>query len=572
MDGNKFAHILMGYITIIRSIIVLSILIAIASCGGGSNLLNNKPQSETPNKPEENPLNLPTDDHEDDQDHDHDKNEDLPIISTEEEKPLVRPRPKPPKAKPLNQGKNEQDDTDDEDTENEDADNEEVKPVEEEVEDLTEPLLQRDGVYRSDKIANLNYDEVRHMPIYHDNLRILIGIDLEIDPEETTKSWLSTRSERQNAVLHYGSRKDNSSKEKIERYLDYFPDKFRERGRWAIKDKNITVKYTGNASSDDIERLARAIQHINVALPKGSKLRMDKSLSTESAKDLLFDRNESIVVDFKNKKSDGVPDNGGVAKRYYYLDHIRNSKVEISIGRYYDNRYYGDWYGTYILVHELIHALGFSGGHVPQNYDSIMSPIRNLSRHTSVNPPPPVSVLYQLDREAVQVLLNPNKLDNWSEDSKHLVLNGEHAIWGAAYRNGYIEPWAYGNIPSQSLSDAELGTSATWLGTIAGWTPSGDTVSGDASINVTFENMTGSANFTDLESWAAGTALGESETGVQWNDGNLAYDISVRGNSFKQTGGDSGLLTGAFTGSKHQGATGTLQRDDLTAAFGTHRE
>lgn len=368
-----------------------------------------------------------------------------------------------------------------------------------------------------------------------------------------------------------------SSKEKILRYLEYFPNKFRERGRWALKDKNIIVKYTGDASSDDIERLARAIQHINVALPKGSKLRMDKSLSTESARDILFNDDESIaadiVVDFKDKQSDRVPDNGGAARRYYYEEHIRNSKVEITIGRNYDiSRNYGDWYGTYIVAHELIHALGFSGGHVPQDYDSIMSPITDISKHTNANPQPPISVLYQLDREATQVLFDPNKLDYWNEDSKHLVLKGEYAIWGAAYRNGYIEPWAYGNIPNQSLSDAKLGTSATWLGTIAGWTPSGDTVSGDASINVIFENMTGSANFTDLESWAAGTAPGESETGVPWNNGDLAYDIAVRGNSFKQTGGDDGLLTGAFTGSKHQGAAGTLQRDDLTAAFGAQRE
>lgn len=203
----NFAFIQIRYLTIIRSIIVLSTLFAIASCGGGNNLLNEKPQSEAPIKPEDNPINLPIDDREDERDPDRDKNEDLPIISTEEEKPLVRPkppRPKPPTVNPLNQGENEQDDADDKD-----VNNEEVEPVEEEVEDLTEPLLLRDGVYRSDKIANLNYDEVWHMPVYHDNRRILIGIDLQIDPEETTQSWLSTRSERQNAVLHYGSRKDN---------------------------------------------------------------------------------------------------------------------------------------------------------------------------------------------------------------------------------------------------------------------------------------------------------------------------------------------------------------------------
>ena len=42
-------------------------------------------------------------------------------------------------------------------------------------------------------------------------------------------------------------------------------------------------------------------------------------------------------------------------------------------------------------------------------------------------------------------------------------------------------------------------------------------------------------------------------------------------NAFRETGGDDGLLTGIFTGANHEGAAGTLERDDLTAAFGAAR-
>ena len=58
-------------------------------------------------------------------------------------------------------------------------------------------------------------------------------------------------------------------------------------------------------------------------------------------------------------------------------------------------------------------------------------------------------------------------------------------------------------------------------------------------------------------------------TGTMWGDGNL--DIAVRGNTFQQTGGDEGILTGMFTGLQHEGAAGALVRDDLTAAFGANR-
>ena len=56
-----------------------------------------------------------------------------------------------------------------------------------------------------------------------------------------------------------------------------------------------------------------------------------------------------------------------------------------------------------------------------------------------------------------------------------------------------------------------------------------------------------------------------------WDDGDLSYVIAVRGNTFRETGGDEGRLTGVFVGAAHEGAAGTLERDDLTAAFGAAR-
>ena len=60
-------------------------------------------------------------------------------------------------------------------------------------------------------------------------------------------------------------------------------------------------------------------------------------------------------------------------------------------------------------------------------------------------------------------------------------------------------------------------------------------------------------------------------SGATWRDGRLTYGIAVRGNTFVQTGGDAGLVTGAFFGPSHEGMGGVLVRDDLSAAFGGKR-
>ena len=160
----------------------------------------------------------------------------------------------------------------------------------------------------------------------------------------------------------------------------------------------------------------------------------------------------------------------------------------------------------------------------------------------------------------------------WANTSTYLLGNGEQTAFGVAWRNGYGEPWAYGYLPETDLADnpALTGTAA-WTGILLGFTPEAAPVAGDARLGVNLDDLTGDAMFTGLESWAAGEVPGDAGTGTQWSDGDLAYDIAVTGNTFRQTGGDDGLLTGAFFGQSHEGMGGTLERDDLTAAFGGER-
>ena len=169
---------------------------------------------------------------------------------------------------------------------------------------------------------------------------------------------------------------------------------------------------------------------------------------------------------------------------------------------------------------------------------------------------------------------DPNALGPWSSTSEHLFGGNEHGAFGVAFRNGYAEPWAYGDSPFMDLAaNTELRGSATWTGVLLGFTPSAAPVAGDAEIGVILATLTGTADFTALESWAAGTAPGAAGTGTQWLDGDLNYTIAVSssGNTFHETGGDDGRLLGIFTGTGHEGVAGTLERSDLTAAFGASR-
>ena len=184
-----------------------------------------------------------------------------------------------------------------------------------------------------------------------------------------------------------------------------------------------------------------------------------------------------------------------------------------------------------------------------------------------------------LDREALHILhtrLEPadrlplNFGPWWDSGSLHIHGNGPFAGFGVALRNGYGEPWAYGDLLDGDLADSTvLSGWVTWTGTLLGLTPDAASVRGDARVGIDLELMSGRVDFTDLESWA-GVPLAAG-TGRTWGDGSLGYAVAVSGNTFRETDGDVGRLSGVFTGIFHEGVPGILERPDLTAAFGGAR-
>ena len=276
-----------------------------------------------------------------------------------------------------------------------------------------------------------------------------------------------------------------------------------------------------------------------------------------------------------------------ITERWFYAgdspDYIRHANININDQAV---RIGGDGTAVRALAHELLHALGINR-HVsrefpkhfgkddsaPVSFEADVNSIMDVALPYSVSRlRHPVSFLHPADREALRALYgrldngdSPTDFGTWSDTSTHVHANGEHAAFGVALRNGYAEPWAYGYYPGVDLANnPELAGRAAWSGILLGFTPAAAPVAGDARVSVNLMDLNGLGNFTNLESWAVGEAPSEAGTGNVWGDGDLTYTIAVTGNTFRQTGDDDGILTGAFFGSGHEGMggdTGTRRSD-----------
>ena len=317
----------------------------------------------------------------------------------------------------------------------------------------------------------------------------------------------------------------------------------------------------------DVKRLIHAVQLINAALPLDARM----SVASNSATSNL---DEGIYVEFVPRASYTDQSSWGTTFNYH------SNYSLISVNKAYTD--YGDRQAVILLVHELMHALGIQG-HVEGQFATMMeghwTDYVEYQTVDGVIHPQPLSLLYPADREALRVLYgrlangdSPIDFGVWESTSTHVHANGEHSAFGVAMRNGYSEPWVYGYMPNSDLArNAALSGTVTWEGILLGFTPDAAPVAGDAALSVGLDTLTGQADFTSLESWSAGEALGDPGTGETWGGGDLGYSIAVIGNTFRQTDGDAGTLTGVFFGESHEGMGGVLERDDLTAAFGGNR-
>ena len=234
------------------------------------------------------------------------------------------------------------------------------------------------------------------------------------------------------------------------------------------------------------------------------------------------------------------------------------------------------------MVHELLHALGLNGHVDPRTYpDSFLR--GSLGPYGTRLGPLDIAALQALYTTRLGVATLPEDLSLeslgiWETETTSLTGSLGGMSFGVDHRNGVSVPWTQGidprwdeatSAPTTLASNRSLRGTVRWNGELLGFTPELASVRGNAEIAVALATMDGRADFTDMQSWAAGEEPGA--LGSQWNTGTLGYTITVGGNYLRSTGGDDGTLHGRFYGSAHEGVAGTVERADLTAAFGARR-
>ena len=465
-----------------------------------------------------------------------------------------------------------------------------------------EPVVERlpfpyapSGHYRTDGLPAPTAADAKHMPIYRDNERLYVGVDQGPSYYDTFTVGASIAriehdlapalpviGERGGVEIRHGRIPDGVGGNVVSAYITQAV-----RSWTALDGAPPTVRIVGPASAADIVRTVRAVQMMNAALPEGAKLEIDARLPSLSLRDNLLPGDayrlsgeelpNTIHVEWiPAAEYSALTGQGqsGAFGAYFGPSNGGGGYVGFNMGA---TAYSRDNEAIVVLAHEMMHALA-DFGHVQSRFATILE-ATSQDRYVEQNGVrQPLSLLYPVDREALQAFFSLRGVSGtvvfgqWSATTMRVDGNGQHANFGVALRNDYAEPWAYGPIPDTDLADNRaLGGSATWQGALLGFSGQRP-VAGDAAVSVMLATMAGTADFTALESWAAGTAPGVAGTGTTWLDGDLGYTIAVTGNTFRETGGDDGTLTGIFTGPSHEGAAGTLERSDLTAAFGASRE
>ena len=359
-----------------------------------------------------------------------------------------------------------------------------------------------------------------------------------------------------------------------------------------------TLRIDSTASQRERSLVRAALRNINTALPWANRILLGSDITERLATEDI--PNGEIHVHF----TDGT----GSWPEYHENDEDENVRV-LGIGgatseelkvlsgyTYIDREAVGgdDTTMEFVITHELLHAYGI-GAHVdPDAYpDALLVP--RLPRNLDAVP----RLYLALDGEAflAEIRIDPGipvadlraaDFGPWEATGFHLLgwaelggVNTGALQFGAGYRSGLGKPWAYGQVPATRLQDNPGLTgqqTATWRGSLLGFTGAGRTVSGDAEIGIHLRHLRGNADFTALESWASETHPGAPGSGRLWGDGDLGYTIEVRTEAgteaFVSTfaaGDDPGVVTGAFVGTAHEGAAGVLEHPDLSAAFGAAR-
>ena len=412
-------------------------------------------------------------------------------------------------------------------------------------------------------------------------------------------SELSVAVEHNGIDVSYGSVQDGQAASEIIEFLNQFISV--QYPRLETFADQPTLRFSQGTSDEYIDYTVRAVQLINSTLPNDKRILISSNFAP-ALTSVNNVPNREIFIEFTPWEDLNDPDKlpktderagystitplfeFNIDTNEWEFKGTRASQIwidseEISSSYWVskDERVIG------LIIHELLHSLGMSGNHA----DSVRFP--NSIMHARLPNTVPKHAIFPIDRESLLVMysalqpgdphdaLSHETLGMWEDTSLHIRgefdIPGGEVAFGVALRNNLAQPWVYGPEPWTNLvDDPQLsGTTASWIGRLLGFSLAEEVVGGAAEMEVNLRTLTGQLDFTELEFWAVNRSPGMTGTGTIWGDGDLRYTINVRGNTFHQSGGDEGTVTGAFFGASHEAMGGVLERTDLTAGFGGTR-
>ncbi len=342
------------------------------------------------------------------------------------------------------------------------------------------------------------------------------------------------------------------------------------------------IHIASGATDQDIDATLQAVQMINASLPDAWQLSI--ALNPKQTSNYLASPGEILMV-FADR-DEWEAECHGLACANVQVSTLSPGAIRSATIFADQNSQSDPMYAAWI-AHEMLHALGRQHANPQRFPQSLMVPVENLSLVDKL--------LSTLDRDALVAVYGVleagdtstdlhQKLGAWEHESFHVMggmlfgdLSGSSSssVWfGVADRNGEQFPWVLGTRSAMPLAENPvLQGSARWEGRLLGMTPNARIVAGDAALDIDLGALSGELAFTGLEQWAPRADPGDIGTGTRWGDGDLRYGVQVQGSTFIQSGsGDTGTVTGMFIGPAHDGMGGTLDRNDLDAAFGGARQ
>ncbi|MCY4385062.1 MAG: hypothetical protein OXE44_18175 [Nitrospinae bacterium] len=414
----------------------------------------------------------------------------------------------------------------------------------------------------------------RQAPIieYSDTVHVGAGVRPEANQ-------LASVRQDGDTVISSGHVRDGAGREAVVAFLDQFIENFSQffdsepsLQTWASPP---VVRVAEGTTPRQTDYAVQAVQIINAYLPRENRLRFSGVPSPPGVG--TFEVSEGdIFIDFAPHSRWNPP------SRLVYRGVARPAPVstaefeggpitflEMHSARIWINE---DRLGNFtheanilLLAHELLHALGLRPGHPDYDiyHDSIMR--SRVPRSYSDR------ILGPVDHDAIQAIYaayepgetDVHSLGAWSDTSFHVRGDIGDIAFGAASRNGLVQPWARGPKPENDLADNQsLSGNVSWSGRLLGMTSGSEPLGGHTRLSINIGTLRGQIGFTGLE---------YIDSGATWNDGDLSYSVIVRKNTFNQTGGDAGEVTGAFFGPNHEGMGGVVERSDMSAGFGGTR-